>query len=174
MFLETDQAGGQAGKAARGEAVKEWVWMIRIKLVFLPYNIDSFICRLKHRKVYRAVGRFVELSLNKVEWSDELEDAYVGLMKLVLRRWLNIRGDLAYIIYDACWGNWERLRETQDEKRMTMAMLIETLANDIEYCSDRWSWDRFLRNNYLYHRIKHRMLEWEHFKEEHQCTPQTP
>ena len=44
-------------------------------------------------------------------------------------------------IYD----NWDHLHENEVERRMPVSEWRELFADDLMYCSDRWSFDRMLR-----------------------------
>lgn len=122
----------------------------------------DFIARFMRKKVYAETSRFVQTWLNHGEFSDDDLDSFIqdykALMKLVLCRCLGVFGNLDHVIEDACYGNWEHLWETDGEKSMTVADFVEYITGEVFYCSDRWSWDRFLRVNWAYQRIQYRKL----------------
>lgn len=60
-------------------------------------------------------------------------------------------------IGDACAGNWERLHLTDPEKHIDAAGWAEMLLDEVFYFSDRWSWDRVLRAQWLYRQLAWRL-----------------
>ena len=47
-------------------------------------------------------------------------------------------------------GNWDRLHQTEEEKKLKAADWAEKLRWEVFYCSDRWSVDRLCRCHWLY------------------------
>lgn len=88
-------------------------------------------------------------------------DDYRKLMKRILRVGFKVRGNLDGVIDGVCYGNWERIWETDDDKAMPFEDLFNETCCEIAYCSDRMSWDRFMRINWRYQRLKDRMGRWE-------------
>lgn len=135
----------------RLQRVPLYAWSLHQKLKYLVY-------KLRTRRVYKMTSAFVQMCDQNTAWSDKLDAHYRQLMKLVLARWLGVHGDLEGFIGNACYGNWEHLWETDEEKSDTVEEMIESLAGEILYCSDRWTWDRVLRTNWIYLRIKYREM----------------
>ena len=65
------------------------------------------------------------------------------------------------LFYELVKGNWEHIRETDEEKKMTIAELCEQLRWDVFYFSDRMSWDRLCRIHWNWQRIKDRLWNQE-------------
>lgn len=85
-------------------------------------------------------------------------DNYPKMMRKVLRHEFRMSKDAADIfIEDACYSNWDKLHETRMEKIISTEMYARELLSDVFYCSDRWSWDRVLRIQWLYQRIFDRL-----------------
>jgi hypothetical protein len=79
------------------------------------------------------------------------------MMRTVLKSRFNMGGKAAKaFIKDACYCNWSRLHETNIERSVTAEAYAKELLDDVWYCSDRWSWDRVLRIQWLYQRILRR------------------
>lgn len=82
---------------------------------------------------------------------------YEELMVHVLEEEFEISGEPAERIVETLgYGNWERLWETDEEAAKPIDELKEDFIGDIFYCSDRWTWDRVLRVNWLYQVLKKR------------------
>lgn len=58
----------------------------------------------------------------------------------------NMFANLAY-------GNWERMWETDEDKKKTVADLCNMLKWEVFYISDRMSWDRLIRTHWIWQRI---------------------
>lgn len=96
------------------------------------------------------------------EWVHETEgkspatvrDAYPKMMRKVLKERFGMSKEAATrFIEEACWGNWKKLHETDIERHADAAMYAKMLRDDVWYCSDRWSWDRVIRIQWLYRRL---------------------
>lgn len=92
-------------------------------------------------------------------WSNGLEgksplavaDAYPKMMRKVLKHRFGIGRKAAdRFIREACDGNWLKLHETDMERHASEEDYADMLLGDVFYCSDRWSWDRVLRVQWLY------------------------
>lgn len=80
---------------------------------------------------------------------------YEKLMLFVLKKEFGINRKAAKGVIEALgWGNWEHLALTEEEETTTLEDMAEHLRGDIFYCQDRWTWDRVLRINWLYLRLK--------------------
>lgn len=80
---------------------------------------------------------------------------YKPLMITVLRQEFEVSKKAADRIVDTLgYGNWEHLWETEKEKAETPFEISRALLGDIFYCSDRWTWDRVIRVNWMYLRLK--------------------
>ena len=90
-------------------------------------------------------------------YNDKFIDNYKRLMRRILIVKFKLYGDLDNFIERAAYGNWEHFHETKEEKEKSFEELFEHLCHEISYCSDRWSWDRVIRVNWLYQRLKDRM-----------------
>jgi len=60
-------------------------------------------------------------------------------------------------ITTACVGNWKHMHETDEEKGYDANRYVSDLVDDVWYCSDRWSWDRVIRNQWRYQMILQRI-----------------
>lgn len=90
--------------------------------------------------------------------SQEVIDDYPAMMRRVLMDECFLSKDAAdAFIKDACFGNWDRLHETRIEKSLNERDYAYELLDDVFYCSDRWSWDRVLRVQWLYQRMVYRL-----------------
>ena len=88
---------------------------------------------------------------------ESVKKTYPEMMGLVLNIAFGMDKTAAELfVYQACLGNWERLHETRIEQYATAKDYAEALLNDIFYCSDRWTWDRLLRIQWLYQRLNKR------------------
>ena len=94
-------------------------------------------------------------------WGKSIEDDYRKMMKRVAKKKLHIHGDLDGLIDNLGYGNWSRLHENYSEINKDIPTLIYDLLGEVFYCSDRWNWDRFLRTNWIYIRIKTRLMSEE-------------
>lgn len=76
---------------------------------------------------------------------------YPGVMRRVL---VNVFGMSvscsADFVKNACFGNWERFHETDHDRELKAKDFASMLLDDMFYCSDRWSWDRVIRIQWLY------------------------
>lgn len=104
------------------------------------------------------------------EWVHEMEgksptairDAYPMMMRKVLvKEFCMSKRAAKNFISEACVGNWERLHETSVEKVVDAATYARELVSDIWYCSDRWSWDRLIRVQWLYKRLDDRCRRFD-------------
>lgn len=92
---------------------------------------------------------------NKNESPETIADEYPKLMIQVLNIVFGLNENAAKLfIKSACFGNWDRLHPTGIEKQVSAEIIATALTNDILYCSDRWSWDRVLRIQWLYQILK--------------------
>ena len=100
------------------------------------------------------------------EWANSHRDAdpedirydYPDMMKVVLMEKFNMSEEVAKnFIQTACVGNWKHMHETEEEKGFDARYYVMELADDVWYCSDRWSWDRVIRNQWRYQRILERI-----------------
>ena len=87
-------------------------------------------------------------------------DSYSKMMAYVLRHEFHMsKGAAKAFVDEACCGNWERMHETNAEKALGAKDYAELLRGDVWYCSDRWSWDRVIRVQWLYKRLRDRVEE---------------
>lgn len=93
------------------------------------------------------------------KWFNETEgkspvtvrDTYPKMMRRVLKEHFHLPHKAARKFVDeACYGNWDRLHLTSLEKEASAEEVAESLRYDVFYCSDRWSWDRVIRVQWLY------------------------
>ena len=55
---------------------------------------------------------------------------------------------------DGCGlGNWEHMWLTEKEEKKTIDEWADALWGEVFYCSDRWSWDRLIRTNWIFQRV---------------------
>lgn len=103
-------------------------------------------------------------------WCRELEekspvavrDAYPKMMRKVLKVEFGMPKKAADgFIESACCGNWLKLHETDVERNVGAESYAEMLRSEVFYCSDRWSWDRVLRTQWLYMMLVDRCRRWE-------------
>lgn len=96
------------------------------------------------------------------KWASEHEDAnplavrddYPSMMRVVLRHKFGMtKGAANEFIESACEGNWAKIYETDVERSTDAEDYAEMICGDVFYCSDRWSWDRVLRIQWLYRRL---------------------
>ena len=90
----------------------------------------------------------------------EVCHGYPKMMRKVLRREFGMTKDGADLFLGSCCeGNWDRLHETGPEGSLTAAQYADDLLGLVEYASDRLSWDRVLRIQWLYMRLRDRVGE---------------
>lgn len=99
------------------------------------------------------------------EWAHGLEgksplsvkDAYPKMMrKVLMRRFGMPKAAAKQFVWQACCGNWLKLHETDMERHAGAEDYADALVWDVYYCSDRWSWDRVMRVQWLYMRLRDR------------------
>ena len=104
-----------------------------------------------------------ELCAYCCEWRHEHEnkspqticDDYPKMMRRVLKVWFHMPKKAAKTFIDgACRGNWERLHLTAMEKAASAESYADEILGEVWYCSDRWSWDRVMRIQWLYQRLR--------------------
>ena len=85
-----------------------------------------------------------------------MED-YPAMMEEVLNSFGLAEVDAENFIADACFGNWQRMHETDEERQTLDARhYADIIVGDVWYCSDRWSWDRVIRIQWAYQRLRDR------------------
>ncbi len=86
-----------------------------------------------------------------------VKDAYPKMMRKVLKHKFGIgKKQARRFIEDACLGNWLKLHETDIERRASAVDYANAILGEVFYSSDRWSWDRVLRTQWLYQRLAER------------------
>ena len=108
-------------------------------------------------KRYRNDNRSAELNDPYYVYKDGFLEDYQSLMKRIMKVHFKLTGNTDVIISDAAYGNWEHFWETNEESIQPLEIVFENLCCDIGYCSDRFTWDRFLRINWAYQRVKRRL-----------------
>lgn len=58
-------------------------------------------------------------------------------------------------------NNWEHFHPTDNEDRMSSSECREHFLGDVHYCSDRWSFDRLLRVQWMYRHWDNRLGDEE-------------
>lgn len=104
---------------------------------------------ISRKKYYRLMNDFYKLD----DWQ-LIIDAYPKVFealccynyRLPKRIVDNMFANLAY-------GNWERMWETDEDRRKTVAELCNMLKYEVYYICDRMSWDRLIRTHWIWHRI---------------------
>lgn len=121
------------------------------------------------KKAYRESMEFNNKWDSK-KWCSKMEADYFKVVKSVMKYSLGIKEKEAirWFFRYACWGNWEKIHETDEEKKITINELAQDLVDEIFYCSDRWSWDRLLRTHWIYQRIKLRTKYLESYNKENE------
>ena len=85
------------------------------------------------------------------------EEDYKKLMLRVLEEEFSVVSAPAVDIIETLGsGNWDHLWETKKEEKESLSFILDDMLGDIFYCSDRWSWDRFLRINWAHQRLMRR------------------
>ena len=80
-----------------------------------------------------------------------IADSYPEMNTVVLKEKFYFNKKAAEeFIEDACYGNWDRLHLTGAEKHLDAEAWARMLLGEVWYCSDRWSWDRLIRTQWLY------------------------
>lgn len=104
----------------------------------------------------------------------EVATTFPTVMRPVLASF-GLRGaDADAFLEDACAGNWERLHTTHAEDLLTARQIADRLADEVYYCSDRWSWDRLIRTQWLYQRLCERIRRQDLLDEPLTVTAATP
>lgn len=87
-------------------------------------------------------------------------DTYPKMMRKVLTGLFGMSKKAAKeFVRTACDSNWDRLHESRAEKELGAEQYADMLMGDVFYCSDRWMWDRVLRCQWLYQRIRDRVRD---------------
>lgn len=87
----------------------------------------------------------------------KVRDDYPKMMRKVLKSLFHMSKKAAdTFIEDACYGNWKKIHETDVEQSTDEQTYANLLVSDVFYCSDRWSWDRVIRIQWLYKRLENR------------------
>ena len=95
---------------------------------------------------------------NRGKSPESVVRSYPKMMRKVLVKNFGLSKKVADDFIDCmCRCNWNRLHETNIEKRASAATFANELLDDVFYCSDRWSWDRVLRIQWLYQRMRDRV-----------------
>ena len=82
-----------------------------------------------------------------------MED-YPRMMRKVLRHEFGLSKSAAKEFVDtACEGNWLKLHMTDVEEYVGSDSYSQMILNEVHYCSDRWSYDRVMRVQWLYRRL---------------------
>lgn len=50
-------------------------------------------------------------------------------------------------------GNWDHMWLSEKENNKTIDEWADDLWGEVFYCSDRWSWDRLVRTNWIFQRV---------------------
>ena len=86
-----------------------------------------------------------------------IASTYPKMMQAVLMEKFHMSKKAAKcFVREACSGNWDKIHETRLEKELDAETLADALVSDVWYCSDRWSWDRVMRVQWLYMRVNDR------------------
>ena len=84
----------------------------------------------------------------------EVMEDYPKMMCKVLRHKFGLSKSAAKVfVRTACEGNWLKLHETDVEKHVGSDVYADMILAEVRYCSDRWSYDRVLRVQWLYMRL---------------------
>ena len=76
----------------------------------------------------------------------------------ICKYWFKIKKNTALgIADDLGQGNWQRLWLTDEDKTISASAFAVKLVGEVFYASDRMSWDRLLRINWLYLRLKEKL-----------------
>ena len=95
---------------------------------------------------------------NRSKSPEYVAGSYPKMMRKVLTKGFGLTKKVADDLIDCmCRGNCERMHETHVEKRASAITYADELLNDVFYCSDRWSWDRVVRIQWLYQRLRDRV-----------------
>ena len=90
----------------------------------------------------------------------EVCHSYPRMMRKVLRHEFGMSKEGADLFLDSCCqGNWDRMHETGPEKALTAGQYADELLGLVTYASDRLCWDRVLRIQWLYMRLRDRVGE---------------
>lgn len=88
----------------------------------------------------------------------DIADTYPRMMRKVLKHRFGFgKSSAKEFIRSACYGNWTRLHETDMEKVASASDYANYLLDEVFYCSDRWSWDRVFRVQWIYRRLLDRI-----------------
>ena len=95
----------------------------------------------------------------------EVMNDYPRMMRKVLRQRFGLSKKAAkdFVRY-ACEGNWSKLHETDVEKDADSELYARMILGDVHYCSDRWSWGRVIRIQWLYRRLVQKCEREEEMK----------
>ena len=84
----------------------------------------------------------------------EVMNDYPKMMRKVLRNKFGLSKSAAKeFVNTACEGNWLKLHENDVEEAADSDLYARMILDDVRYCSDRWSWDRVLRIQWLYRHL---------------------
>jgi len=84
------------------------------------------------------------------------------LFVLVLLRWgFNTKSAKKLFEFGEYGHNWEKLHETEEEKKKTLEEKLKDFYGYIGYCSDRMGFDRLFRIHFIYN-----LIQRYHFKKD--------
>lgn len=98
--------------------------------------------------------------------NDELIGDWQKVFNSVLKYFGFNRRSRKYLFYNLCDGNWGRLHMTKEEEYRTETQWLVELTADVFYCSDRWSFDRLMRNHWKFRNVLYRRFVLFHGKRE--------
>lgn len=81
-------------------------------------------------------------------------ESYPAMMRKVLKHLFHMPKKAAnHFIDDACCGNWDRMHLTRAEQQIDANGWSGYLLSEVTYFSDRWTWDRVMRAQWIYKRL---------------------
>lgn len=115
-------------------------------------NIKYRILAAKRNKAFELSMEFFDY-IDKHDKSHQIEYIYLNWKPLFSKIWTSLGGcrkDIEFAFGGFSETNWKHLHLTEEEKDYSLETWLENFKYEIFYCSDRWSFSRLYRVNWIY------------------------
>lgn len=126
---------------------------IRAKLYWDKHSLADKVHKRKVDRLCQVSCEFYRKYRDKQPedyTNDELIEDWRKVFNSVLKYFGFNRHSRNFLFYTLCEGNWKHLHMTKKEEYYTETQWLSELAYDVFYCSDRWSFDRLMRNHWAF------------------------
>lgn len=120
-------------------------------------SIKYRILAAKRHKAFELSMEFFDY-IDKHDKSHQIEYIYLNWKPLFSKIWTSLGGhkkDVEFAFVALSETNWEHLHLTEEEEQYDLETWIDRFKYDIFYCSDRWSFARLYRVNWMYNQIRY-------------------